>query len=117
MFDHVSIADRRMVLALTPAKEGGYVVTSPLDPELITQAKTIPEAFEMARDAVRSLALRAPRGELSRSSKLSARLRPPQRTVMSTPVLWPGGTDRHAKWPLKSAHRSTISPSGTPHNR
>ena len=55
MFDHVSIADRRMVLALTPAKEVGYVVTSPLDPELITQAQNIPEAFEMARDAVRSL--------------------------------------------------------------
>jgi len=97
VFDHVSTADRRMVLALTPAKEGGYVVTSPLDPELITQAETIPEAFEMAA--------------------MPFAVGIPHRMVMSTPVLWPGGTDRHAKWPLKSAHRSTISPSGTPHNR
>jgi antitoxin HicB len=50
-----TVSDGRMVLTLTAAKEGGYVVTSPLDPELITQAETIPEAFEMARDAVRSL--------------------------------------------------------------
>jgi antitoxin HicB len=44
-----------MVLTLTPAREGGYVVTSPLDPELVTEAETVPEAFEMARDAVKSL--------------------------------------------------------------
>ncbi len=51
-----------MVHTLTPAKEGGYVVTSPLDPEVITEAETVPEAFQMARDAVR--ALRAGRAKL-----------------------------------------------------
>lgn len=57
-----------MVLTLTPAEEGGFVVTSPLDPQLVTEAETIPEAFEMARDALR--ALRASRAKLLR--KLAA---------------------------------------------
>jgi len=55
VFHHVAMSDGRMVLTLTPAKEGGYVVTSPLDPGSITQAETYSRAFEMARDAVRSL--------------------------------------------------------------
>jgi len=44
-----------MVLTLEPAEEGGYVVTSPFDPELVTEAETIEEAFEMARDAAEGL--------------------------------------------------------------
>ena len=41
-----------MVLNLEEAKEqGGYVLAWPLDPELITQAETISEAFANARDA------------------------------------------------------------------
>jgi predicted RNase H-like HicB family nuclease len=40
-----------MVLTLEPAEEGGYLVTSPLDPELLTEAETLEEAFEMAYDA------------------------------------------------------------------
>ncbi len=44
-----------MVLTLTPAEEGGFIVTSPLDPELVTESETVPEAFEMARDAIRAL--------------------------------------------------------------
>jgi predicted RNase H-like HicB family nuclease len=36
-------------------EEGGYVVTSPLDPQLITQAETLEEAFESARDAALAL--------------------------------------------------------------
>ncbi len=63
-----TVSDGRMVLTLTPAKEGGYVVTSPLDPEVITEAETVPEAFQMARDAAR--ALRAARAKLLR--KLAA---------------------------------------------
>ncbi len=59
-----TVSDGRMVLTLTPAKEGGYVIRSPLDPELITEAETIPEAFDMARDALRSL--RAARAKLLR---------------------------------------------------
>jgi antitoxin HicB len=44
-----------MVLQLESAEEGGYIVTSPFDPELVTEAETIEEAFEMARDAAEGL--------------------------------------------------------------
>ena len=44
-----------MVLTLEPAEEGGYVVTSPFDPELITEAGSLDEAFENARDAAHAL--------------------------------------------------------------
>jgi predicted RNase H-like HicB family nuclease len=37
-------------------EEGGYVVTSPLDPQLIAEAETVAEAFENARDALAALA-------------------------------------------------------------
>jgi predicted RNase H-like HicB family nuclease len=46
-----TVSDGELVLVLEPAEEGGYVVTSPLDPELITQGDTLEEAFEMAYDA------------------------------------------------------------------
>ena len=48
-------SDGEMVLTLEPAEEGGYVVTSPLDPELITQAESLREAFQNARDAADAL--------------------------------------------------------------
>jgi len=60
------------VLTLTPAEEGGFVVTSPMEPELITEAETIEDAFRMAQDARRGL--RASRVKLLR--KLAARRRP-----------------------------------------
>ena len=44
-------SDGKLVLTLQEAEEGGYVVTSPFDPELITEAETLAEAFENARDA------------------------------------------------------------------
>lgn len=50
-----TVSDGKTVLLLTAAEEGGYVVTSPLDPELITEADTVEEAFENARDAAESL--------------------------------------------------------------
>jgi antitoxin HicB len=59
-----TVSDGRLVLTLTPAQEGGYVVTSPFDPELVTEAETVPEAFAMARDAMQ--ALRASRRKLLR---------------------------------------------------
>jgi antitoxin HicB len=50
-----TVSDGRLVLILEPAEEGGYVVTSPLDPELITEADTLEEAFTNARDAAQAL--------------------------------------------------------------
>ena len=65
---HYTVSDGRLVLNLQPAEEGGYIVTSPLDPQLITEAETVEEAFENARDAAK--ALRQSRAKLRR--KLSA---------------------------------------------
>ena len=50
-----TVSDGKLVLRLQSAEEGGYVVTSPLDPELITEAETLEEAFENARDAAKAL--------------------------------------------------------------
>jgi predicted RNase H-like HicB family nuclease len=50
-----NISDGSLVLTLTPDEDDWYCVTSPMHPGLITQAKTIPEAFEMARDALDGL--------------------------------------------------------------
>jgi antitoxin HicB len=60
-----TVSDGKMVLTLESAEEGGYVVTSPLDPELITQGDTLEEAFEMAYDA--AALLREVRRDLRRS--------------------------------------------------
>lgn len=50
-----TITDGKIVLTLERAEEGGYVVTSPVHPELITEAETIEEAFSNARDALKAL--------------------------------------------------------------
>jgi antitoxin HicB len=51
-----TVSDGKIVLTLQDAAEGGYVVTSPLDPQLVTEADTLEEAFENARDALAALA-------------------------------------------------------------
>lgn len=61
------VSDGRLVLHLEPAEEGGYVVTSPFDPALITEADSIEEAFVMAEDAVKTLA--EGRAKLERAGK------------------------------------------------
>ena len=55
MSKRYTVSDGKLVLNLEEAEEGGYIVTSPLDPELITQAETIGEAFVNARDAAKAL--------------------------------------------------------------
>jgi antitoxin HicB len=50
-----TVSDGKLVLTLEEAPEGGFVVTSPMDPELITEADEIGEAFENARDALKAL--------------------------------------------------------------
>ena len=56
MAKRYTVSDGKLLLNLQEAEEGGYVVSSPLDPELITEAETISEAFANARDALRALA-------------------------------------------------------------
>lgn len=66
-----TISDGKLVLLLQEADEGGYIVTSPLDPELITEAETVAEAFENARDALK--ALRDSRAKLLRRTSGAVR--------------------------------------------
>ncbi|HXD88047.1 MAG TPA: type II toxin-antitoxin system HicB family antitoxin [Urbifossiella sp.] len=47
-----TVSDGKLVLTLEVAEEGGYVVTAPLNPEVLTQADSLEEAFEMARDVI-----------------------------------------------------------------
>lgn len=49
------VTSGRVVLRLTEAEEGGFLVTSPIDPELVTQADSIAEAGQNAADAARTL--------------------------------------------------------------
>lgn len=66
-----TVSDGKLVLTLTTAAEGGFVVTSAMEPELVTEAETIEEAFRMAHDALR--ALRASRAKLLRRLVLRRR--------------------------------------------
>jgi antitoxin HicB len=50
-----TVSDGKMTLILEPAEEGGYLVRSPFDPQLITEAESLEEAFENARDAAEAL--------------------------------------------------------------
>ncbi len=61
-----SPADLPIRLLLTPAAEGGFVVTSPDLPELVTEGDTVAEALHNAKDAleaVRELYVEFPRPE------------------------------------------------------
>jgi antitoxin HicB len=42
----------KVPLVLTPQPEGGFTVTSPVLPELITEGDTVEEAVDNARDAL-----------------------------------------------------------------
>ena len=56
MAKRYTVSDGKMMLTLKPDAAGGFVVTSPIDPAMITQAGTVAEAFAMARDAFAALA-------------------------------------------------------------
>lgn len=43
---------RRLPLIFTPQPEGGFTVTSPVLPELVTEGDTLEEAFTNVRDAL-----------------------------------------------------------------
>lgn len=42
----------KVPLILTPQPEGGYTVTSPLLPELVTEGDSLDEALENVKDAL-----------------------------------------------------------------
>lgn len=50
-----TITPSSVSITLTPQPEGGYTVTSPDVPELVTEGETVAECIEMAEDALRAL--------------------------------------------------------------
>ena len=51
-----TVCDGVLTLNLQAADGGWYAVTSPMDPQLVTRAKSIEDAFKMAYDTRKSLA-------------------------------------------------------------
>lgn len=45
----------KVPLVLTPQPEGGYAVTSPVLPELITEGDTLGDALENVQDALKAV--------------------------------------------------------------
>jgi len=45
----------KIPIVLTPQPEGGYTVTSPLLPELITEGTSLDESLENVKDAFRAV--------------------------------------------------------------
>jgi predicted RNase H-like HicB family nuclease len=71
-----------MVLTLQPDSDGWFVVTSPIDPAMITQARTVEEAFAQAKDAFAALAdSRADSTRWSLAAKKAVQRPAAQRTV------------------------------------
>ena len=53
-----TVSDGELVLTLEALSEtdgGGFGVTSPMEPALLTEANSLEEAFLMARDAIQAL--------------------------------------------------------------
>lgn len=85
-----TVSDGKLILFLEPAEKGWYAVTSPFDPGITTQARTIENAFLMAYDAQKGL--RAARAKLARQFG-SGGPRPRERKAVSTPNSGQTGTD------------------------
>ena len=54
MDNHVQEREYSFTVLYEPAEEGGYVVTCPALPGLVTEGETLEEARQMARDAIRA---------------------------------------------------------------
>lgn len=81
MAKQYTVSDGKLLLTLQPAEDGWYVVTSPTDPAMITQARSIPEAFTMAKDAFAALA--DSRNDMNRWTAAKPRRTTAQRKVGS----------------------------------
>jgi len=60
-----TVSNGDLVLTLQPAGDGWYAVSSPIEPHLHTQGKSVEEAFEMAYDGL--AALREARAKYSKA--------------------------------------------------
>ena len=69
-----SVAEYDFTVFFEPAVEGGYVVTCPALPGLVTEGDSLAEARRMARDAIRAYveSLRKDGQPIPRDAKLTA---------------------------------------------
>jgi antitoxin HicB len=79
MAKQYTVSDGKMMLVLQPAEDGWYSVTSPLDSAMITQARSVEEAFVMARDAFALLA--EARADPNRWTRIERKTKAAQRKV------------------------------------
>lgn len=56
MAKQYTISDGKLVLTVKESKDGGYVVSSPFDPELFTEGETLDEAVANAHEVASLLA-------------------------------------------------------------
>ncbi len=56
MAKQYTISDGKLVIVVKESRDGGYVVSSPLDPELFTEGETIDEAIHNAHEVASLLA-------------------------------------------------------------
>src|SRR5713226_441858 len=75
--DVVTVHQYRYTVLFEPAEEGGYVVTCPSLPGLVTEGDTLEEARDMAEDALRGYL------ESLREDGLSI---PPDKTPITEPI-------------------------------
>jgi predicted RNase H-like HicB family nuclease len=69
----VAVGRRIYTVLLTPAEEGGYVVTCPALPDVVTEGDTLEEALDMAKDAIQGyLNMLRDLGEAIPKSEVSA---------------------------------------------
>jgi predicted RNase H-like HicB family nuclease len=50
--EQITVGQRRFMAIFTPAEEGGYVVTCPALPGVVTEGDTLREARRMAEEAI-----------------------------------------------------------------
>ena len=68
-------------LLFEPVEEGGYVVTCPALPGLVTEGDTLEEAREMAKDAIRGYLESLRKDGLPIPHDVSIRLQPVKETI------------------------------------
>ena len=70
------VTDGELVLELERDEEvGGYTVTSPFNPDTLTQGDTLEEAFEMARDCAALMKAARKKGPSGKHNWVYARTR------------------------------------------
>ena len=55
LYNQLALSIYKVPLVLTPQPEGGYTVTSPVLPELVTEGDTIEQVLEHVRDTLLAL--------------------------------------------------------------